>query len=108
MSEDEDRERELRRSLAEAIEAKDALTALTASKGWTILCQIAEEQIKRRVNQVTLLPLGEYFTSVYVQEFVKGEITGIRTFVALPSITIEEHTRTIHGTASDSGSGSGE
>lgn len=66
------------------------MQALLKSQGWARLSSIAEAQVKTRTAGV-LAPrkLGNEFE----QEFQKGEISGIRLFMQLPSISVEDFDR---------------
>lgn len=75
-----------REALREALVQKEELSLLLATKGWSILCEILNDQIVARTNKVMLLPLGDPNgnLSVEQQEFMKGEVAGIRTMLQLP------------------------
>ena len=73
--------------LAEARQQNMALGALLESKGWSMLCVLLQDQITQRTNKVMLLPLGEPEGNATLaqQEFMKGEVAGIRTMLNLPA-----------------------
>lgn len=66
----------------------EALQGLTKSKGWEILVGLAQEQMTRRQNQILFTPIGDDWSTLQ-QEFTKGEVGGIRLFIAIPQMTIE-------------------
>lgn len=73
-----------------AAEEKNALLrGLTAHPGWQILRGIAESQITMRTNHIILTQLSPEFTAE-MQEFQKGEVTGMRTLLAIPAAAVEE------------------
>ena len=75
------------------------LRSLVKSRGWDRLVKIAEAQCENR--QITLLaPLDS--ANPYPQEFMKGEIAGIRLFLRLPGITIEQLTKDMESSNDDS------
>lgn len=61
---------------------------MVKSPGWDLLVKHANEQIKTRTDTVILTPL-ESTGKVTLQEFMKGEIGGIRLMMALPDTLIE-------------------
>jgi hypothetical protein len=69
-------------------EKRDALIALTKSQGWEILLGLAREQMERRTTQVLYQPLSDSWTSP-MQEYMKGEIQGIKTLMEIPRVFIE-------------------
>jgi len=73
----------------EASVRKEALQSLLSSQGWDILREILESQIKLLIDEVTLQPLSDS-NGVYAQEFSKGHLTGLRTFLALPGKIVGE------------------
>lgn len=84
----EEAEKEVERGAREARKENEAIRDLTKSEGWQILMRIADEQVKRRINQVMLTPLSEEWLSGH-QEFTKGEAAGIRLFMKLPVDMLE-------------------
>lgn len=62
------------------------LRHLLRSPGWGRLVKIAETQCHSREREV-LAPLGG--KNPYEMEFQKGEIAGIRLFMQLPEIAVE-------------------
>jgi hypothetical protein len=75
----------------EALLQKEHLQALLLSPGWHILQAVFKTQIEARTNRVMLQPLGDDtgYTTVYQQEFYKGEAAGIRLVLELPKIMLE-------------------
>jgi hypothetical protein len=65
------------------------LAGLTAHPGWKFLERMAEAQIDRRKNEIFLKPLTS-MDAVVGQEFLKGEATGIATFMAFPQTVIDD------------------
>jgi hypothetical protein len=84
-------------TFAEALKAKRVMTALTASEGWRTLMDIVERQVTQRTNRVMLIPLGEDGRTQFVNEFEKGEASGMRTVMALPGKIISVSDDTIKG-----------
>jgi len=87
----------------QALSHKKIMTDLTESPGWKMLAKILQEQITIRTNAVMLAPVGDGVGSVYQQEFIKGECTGIRTVLELPRTLIENAEKIevsdVHGNA---------
>lgn len=73
----------------EARVKKEAIEALLRSQGWDILRTIAESQVSLLTNQVMLTPVGDVGAG-YKQEFDKGHVAGIRTFMAIPAQLLDE------------------
>lgn len=69
----------------EAEKEKRIFSALVASEGWKRLVEIAEVQAKARENEVLLKPTE----NTYLQEYVKGEIQGIKVFTKIPTNLLE-------------------
>lgn len=57
---------------------------LIATAGWKLLKEAAEAQTKARSNAVLLTPTE----NPYDQEYKKGEIQGIQTFLSIPDALI--------------------
>ncbi len=64
----------------EAAKLKKLMDELQESPGWRELQRIAKEQVSARSNQVLLVPTESPLT----QEYLKGEIQGLRLIVELP------------------------
>lgn len=64
------------------------LRQLLKSPGWDLLVKHANEQVKTRTDEVILRPL-ESTGKVTLQEYMKGEVGGIRLIMALPETLIE-------------------
>jgi hypothetical protein len=69
--------------LKDALKQKEALTDLLSSTGWSIVTEVIEAQIARRTESVMWIPLGEDGKTVYQQEFLKGEVAGMKLFITL-------------------------
>lgn len=76
------------RALQAAREVLIDLQALVKSRGWDRLLSIARDQEAVRISAVALQPLASG-DKIYEQEFMKGEIAGIRLFMNLPGTQIE-------------------
>ena len=72
--------------LAEAIKIKNEMSNLISSPGWKRLIAAAGSQVEGRTNSVILEPTK----NPYEQEYLKGEIHGIKAFMQIPSIILEE------------------
>jgi hypothetical protein len=75
----------------EAAKAKREMEEMMAMPGWKRLEQIASVQVESRSNQVLLSPTESPLT----QEYLKGEVNGIRSFVKIPGVVVEEAKRII-------------
>lgn len=75
--------------LRELQEVLSDLNSLVDSRGWKRLMQIAQAQIETRRNNYEAKPL-KAIDETLEQEFLKGEVTGIRTFCQLPTDEIED------------------
>jgi hypothetical protein len=71
---------------AEAVRTKRKMEALVATEGWKILAAAAEAQVKLRRNEVNLKPT----TDNNQENFMKGEASGIETFIRIPTALIDE------------------
>ena len=69
----------------EAARAKRQMEEMVATAGWKRLCEIAEAQAQGRSNEVLLKATD----NAYAQEYMKGEVNGIRSFLKIPSVVIE-------------------
>jgi len=83
------------RRAATAREQKGAIRDLIGSKGWAMIAAIAKSQIEQRTLQVMLTPIGEGDPSrlphtIERQEFLKGEVAGMRLLLGLPRQMVEE------------------
>ena len=74
-------------SLEELYGQLRAMEELVESDGWQYLVQIAKNQTAAREG--TLRAPLESQDGVFLQEFVKGELSGIATFLALPESIVE-------------------
>ena len=63
------------------------LKALVTTAGWKYLEKIAAAQVEHRRNSYELRPLSS-LDETLAQEYQKGEVSGIRLFVQLPSLRI--------------------
>lgn len=70
----------------EAIKNKKAMEALIATEGWKLLEGFGKGQVGPRENQVMLVPTKD----VMEQEFMKGEVQGIKLLLETPGKLIEE------------------
>ena len=61
---------------------------MLASEGWKTYYAIVSSQQRTRFDQVVLQPLP-CTDAVYSQEYMKGEINGLRTAVTLPGALID-------------------
>jgi len=67
-------------SSSDTVQAYRDWKELIESDGWKRLVEIADEQIAGRVNEIVLKPM----TDLAHQEFAKGEVAGIKLFIAIP------------------------
>lgn len=81
-------ENEVQDQRASALVERDALSALTATKGWSMLCAWMQEQIRLRVDLIMLQPSRGPETQLE-QEFTKGECAAYRTLMEVVKIGIE-------------------
>lgn len=82
----DDQWREQRRA---AVIQKEAFRGLTQHPGWEKLREIIDGQIAARMGEVLYKVLGDA-NSVYAQEYMKGEIQGLRLVMALPDQQMAE------------------
>lgn len=75
-------------TLEKGAEIKRALKDMLASEGWAYYISVIEKQQTIRLDQVVLQPLAGH-DAVFQQEFMKGEIQGLRMAVSLPQTLIE-------------------
>lgn len=80
----------------EAQEQKPQLEALLGSRGWDILRRFAEAQIEARTQEVMSSPTGRGKSAAEL-EFLKGEASGIRVFLAIPALVLEGFDFTLEG-----------
>lgn len=85
MEEEEDPKVQVR----ELQEVLSDLNALVESRGWKRLQKITAAQIETRRNGYEAKPLKS-LDETLEQEFLKGEVVGIRTFIQLPYDEIED------------------
>lgn len=67
---------------------KHALKQLLASEGWKQYIGVITSQQRQRFDQVVLQPLPGA-DAVYAQEYMKGEIQGLRMAASMPQAIIE-------------------
>lgn len=65
-----------------------ALQELLSSPGWDLLVEVVEAQTSIR-KDVILLTALETSDKVYAQEFMKGEVAGMRLLVQLPKDIVD-------------------
>lgn len=65
-----------------------ALKDLVASEGWAYYISVVETQHRARTDKILLEPLSGT-DAVYGQEYMKGEVQGLRLAVNLPQTLIE-------------------
>ena len=74
----------LQLSSPEAVErVYGQLKPIAEAPGWALIKLMWEQQLENRKATVILQPLGETPNAVYVQEYMKGEIAGIRVALEL-------------------------
>ena len=95
-------EHEAQDNLEQALAARTDLQRLLRSEGWARLAKIAEEQIVGRRDKFELSPL-KAMDEVLEEQFMKGEISGIRFILALPETSVETLTATIDALNADLG-----
>jgi hypothetical protein len=76
------------RELAKLRELLSQLRGLVRSPAWDRLCEFAREQIANRQNEVNA-PLGDA-GRIYQQEFMKGELAGIKLFTEMPQMIVDD------------------
>lgn len=82
----DDQWREQRRA---AVIQKEAFRGLTQHPGWEKLREIVAGQIDARMGRV-LYQVLDNENSVFAQEYMKGEIQGLRLVMALPDQQMAE------------------
>ena len=73
-------------------QARETITRfrnLGKSPEWEQLVEYANGQIERRRNELELKPLRE-IGEVLFEQYLKGEIAGVRLFLAMPEIILSE------------------
>lgn len=83
--------------LSEAVKVKREMEALTSLPGWKRLTEIARVQIEGRTNSVLLQPTS----SPYEQEYLKGEIQGMKTLVSIPETVMADSKAIIDSTKTE-------
>lgn len=78
---------------AAAIRSKEAFQELLSHQAWDQLVEVAEAQIKQREN-IILGPAPDADSMLKI-EYMKGELQGIRLFLQLPGIIIEQSDVTV-------------
>jgi hypothetical protein len=84
--------------LSEAIKIKQEMIALTSSPGWKRLQEISRVQVEGRTNSILLNPTE----NAYAQEYLKGEIQGMKTLLAIPLTLTEDASAIIDSTKEES------
>lgn len=74
--------------LADALRTKAVLSALVASGGWKVLCEVIDEQIHNRRQEHELKPL-ESLDAVPKAEYAKGELGALQLVKRLPHAMID-------------------
>lgn len=64
------------------------LRALSCHPGWLYMKKHLEDQVDRRVDEIVLLPIEDINKSIKM-EYVKGECSGIKLALLLPSMHAE-------------------
>ena len=82
-------DRELSQALREAQEERSRLLSLTNHVGWKWYEGILDSQIEARRNTYELRPL-KTMDEVLEEQYVKGELNGLRTVKALVIARVEE------------------
>lgn len=77
------------RDLREVQEELALVRGLVKHSAWKQLMDIAAKQLTTRTDNVILVPVAGA-DACYGQEFMKGEIAGIRLFMNLPRILEEQ------------------
>lgn len=72
-----------------AVMQKESFRGLTQHPGWERLREIVEGQINARTGAVLFRVLEDQ-NSVFAQEYMKGEIQGLRLVLALPDQQMAE------------------
>ncbi len=72
--------------LSEAVKIKTEMSNLISSPGWKRLQDISRTQVEGRTNSILLKPTE----SAYEQEYLKGEIQGMKTLLAIPVTLVED------------------
>jgi hypothetical protein len=80
--------RSLRDALSSALRDKSALAGLTENPGWRMLRAWIEEQVRYRTDQIVLQPCRGV-ESQLEQEYMKGEISALRTLTAFVDTVTE-------------------
>lgn len=80
--------------LSEAVKIKQEMQSLTSSPGWKRLQEISRVQVEGRTNSILLKPTE----SAYEQEYLKGEIQGMKTLLAIPVSLVEDASAIIDST----------
>ena len=76
---------------ASALRLKRQMEEMMATDGWKTLVETASKQCVNRQNEILLKPTEK----PYEQEYLKGEIAGIRTLVDIPKVLVESAKATI-------------
>lgn len=83
--------------LSEAVKIKREMESLISSPGWKRLVEISRNQVDGRTNSILLKPTE----SPYEQEYLKGEIQGMKTLVSIPGNLVEDAAAIIDSTKSE-------
>lgn len=65
------------------------LKPIAEAPGWALVKTLWEQQLENRQATVIMQPLGEAANAVYAQEYMKGEVAGIRLALALVGAVYE-------------------
>lgn len=71
-------------------EALAQMQGLLKLPGWKLILGLAEEQLTGRIDAVILNPVSGVDGTLN-QEYLKGEISGIKLFCKMPEILIEQY-----------------
>ncbi len=75
-------------ALAEIEKEINILSDLVEHSGWNMLRDVAEVHQQQRIVGLIGSPL-ESLDGALAQEFMKGEIAGVATFLSIPETTLE-------------------
>lgn len=67
----------------------DYVKPMRDGRGWALVKAVLEGQLQHRKAAVILAPLGTEPNAVYAQEYMKGEISGVRTMLSIVDGLIE-------------------
>ena len=72
-----------------AVEERELFLGLVTHPGWARIVEVAEAQIKNR-RDLLEMP-GDRTEDGRQAEFLKGEIMGLRTLIALPQVLVDNN-----------------